>query len=55
MVGGQLHAPAALSPGKRRGTYCTGGLVGPRVGLDGCGKFLPTWIRSPDRPARYTD
>jgi hypothetical protein len=27
--------------------------VGPRVVLDGCGKFCPlTRIRSPDRPAR---
>jgi hypothetical protein len=26
--------------------------VGPRAGLDGCGKFSPTGIRSPDRPAR---
>jgi len=25
---GQLHAPAALSPDKRRGTHCTGGRVG---------------------------
>jgi hypothetical protein len=51
-VGGQLHAPAALPPGKRPGTYCIGGWVGPRAGLDGCGKFVPTMIRSPDRPAR---
>jgi len=26
--------------------------VGFRAGLDGCGKFRPTGIRSPDRPAR---
>jgi hypothetical protein len=27
--------------------------VGPRAGLDGCGKYAPpTGIRSPDRPAR---
>ena len=37
-VGGQLHAPAALPPGKRLGTHCTGGWVGPRTGLDGCEK-----------------
>jgi len=36
-VGDQRHAPAALTPGKRPGT---GGLVGPRAGLDGCGKSL---------------
>jgi hypothetical protein len=27
-VGGQLHAPAALPPGKRPGIHCIGGLVG---------------------------
>ena len=37
-VGGQRHAPAALPPGKRPGTHCIGGWVGPRAGLDGCGK-----------------
>jgi hypothetical protein len=26
--------------------------VGPRAGLDRCGKSRPTGIRSPDRPAR---
>jgi hypothetical protein len=26
--------------------------VGPKAGLDGCGKPRPTGIRSPDRPAR---
>jgi hypothetical protein len=40
-VGGQLHAPAALPPGKRPGTYCMGGWVGPRAGLDSCGKSRP--------------
>ena len=34
-VGGQLHAPAALSLGKRPFTHCTKGWVGPRAGLDG--------------------
>ena len=29
---GQRHAPAALSLGKRPGTYCVGGCVGPRGG-----------------------
>ena len=47
-VGGQLHAPAALPPGKRPGTHCIGGWVGPRAGLDGCGKSRPYR----DRPAR---
>ena len=40
-VGGQHHAAAALSPGKRPGTHCIGGWVGPRAGLDGCGKSRP--------------
>jgi hypothetical protein len=40
-VGGQLHAPAALPPGKRTGTHFIGGWVGPRAGLDGCGKSRP--------------
>jgi hypothetical protein len=33
-------------------THCTGGWVGPRAGLDRCGKSHPTGIRSPDLPAR---
>jgi hypothetical protein len=40
-VGGQLHAPAALPPGNRPGTHCIGGWLGPRTGLDGCGKCRP--------------
>ena len=49
---GQPHALAALPLGKRTGTLCIGGWMGPRAGLDGCGKFRPIGIRSPDRPAR---
>ena len=52
-VRGQCHAPAALYPRERPGTHCTGSWVGPRAGLDRCGKSRPpTRIRSPDRPAR---
>ena len=40
-VGGQIHVPAALPPGKGLGTHCTGGWVGPKAGLDGCGKISP--------------
>jgi len=40
-VGGQRHAPAALPPGKRPGTHCIGGWVGPRAGLEECGKSRP--------------
>jgi hypothetical protein len=37
-VGVQRHAPAALPPRKKSGTHSTAGWVGPRVGLDECGK-----------------
>ena len=40
-VGGQSHTPTTLPPGKGPGTHCTGGLVGPRVGLDRCGTISP--------------
>ena len=50
-VGVQRHAPATLPSRKRPGTHCTEGWVGPRAGLDGCGKYRPIGIRSPDRPA----
>jgi hypothetical protein len=51
VVGGQRHVLAALLPTKRPGTHCIGGLVGPKACLYGCGKFAPTGILSPDRPA----
>jgi hypothetical protein len=35
-VGGQRNDPAALLPTKSPGTYCRGGWVGPKAGLDGC-------------------
>ena len=58
-VGGQRHAPAALPPGKKPGTHCTGGWVGPRVGLDGCGESRPPLVfdsRTVNRIASvYTD
>ena len=44
--------PRPLYPQERPGTHCIGDGVGSRAGLDGCGKSLPTEIRSPDRPAR---
>ena len=34
MVGGQRHAPNVLPPGRRPGTHCTGGWVGPTASLD---------------------
>jgi hypothetical protein len=50
-VGGQRHAPATLSPGKRLGTHFIGGWVGPRASMNVCGKGRPTGIGSPVRPA----
>jgi len=40
-VDGQRHAPVALPLGKRPGTHCIAGWVGPRAGLDSCGKSRP--------------
>ena len=40
-MSGQQHAQAALYPRERPGTHCTGGWVGPRAGLDSCGKSRP--------------
>ena len=40
-VGGERHAPAALSSGKRPGTRCIGGWVDPRALLDWRGKSRP--------------
>jgi hypothetical protein len=48
-VGGQRHAPTALSPWKEPGTHCTGGSVGPRTDAE---NLTPTGTRFPDRPAR---
>jgi hypothetical protein len=51
-VGGERHAPAALTTEKRPGTHCTGGLVGLRASLDGSEKISSPGVRTPDRPAR---
>ena len=57
-VGGQRHAPAALRQ-ERPGTHCIGGWVGPRAGLDRCGKFRPQAGFDPRTvhpvASRYTD
>jgi len=42
----QHHAAAALPPGKRSSSHCTGGWVGPRAVLYGCGNPPPP-IRPP--------
>jgi len=41
-----------FTPPEGPGTHCTDGWVGPRAGLDRCGKSRLPGIRSPDRPAR---
>jgi len=46
-VSGNSHALAALRPGKRPGIHFTGGWVGPRASLDGCGKSCPHWHSFP--------
>jgi hypothetical protein len=40
-----------FTPRERPCTYCTGGWVGPRAGLEGAENIAPTMIRSPDHPA----
>jgi hypothetical protein len=58
-VGGQRHAPAALSPGKKPDIHCTGGWVGPRADLDWCTKsrLPPGFDLRTVQPvaSRYTD
>jgi hypothetical protein len=39
-VGGQRHAPVTLPPGMTQYPLY-GGWVGPKAGLDGCGKSRP--------------
>ena len=51
-LSGQRQAPAALPPGKTRVTHCIGGWVGPRAGLDGCGKYRPHRDSVREPPAR---
>jgi hypothetical protein len=56
-VSGQLHAPAALPPGKSSGTHFIGGWVDPRASLEDLEKrkffTLPgIELRTIGRPAR---
>ena len=45
--------PRPLYPREIPGTHCTGGWVGPRAGLEGCGKSRPPpGFDTPDRPVR---
>ena len=51
-LGSQRYAPTALPPENRPGTHGTGGFVGLKAGLDGCGRIAFSGIRSPDRTTR---
>jgi hypothetical protein len=44
-----------LYPWERAGTHCTGDWVGPRAGLDGCGKSRPHRNSIPGPSSPYTD
>ena len=51
--GRSTSRPGRFTPGERPGTRCIGGWVGPRTGLDGCGKSRPPpGFDPPDRRAR---
>ena len=58
-VGGSASRPGRLYPRERPVTHCTGGWVGPRAGLDRCGKFRPPTEFDPRSvlpvASRYTD
>ena len=58
-MSGQGHAPAALYRQESPGTHYTGRCVGPRAGLDRCGKSRPHRDSDPRtvKPvtSRYTD
>jgi len=43
-VGGKRHPPTALHPGKRAGTNCIGGWVGPEPVWTGVENLAPTGI-----------
>ena len=51
-VRGQRHARPLFTPRKHPVPICTGGCVGPRAGLDRCGKFRTHLdsIPGPSRP-----
>jgi len=42
--GSQRHVLANLPPGKRPGTHCTGGWLGPRAGVTGADDVFPIGI-----------
>jgi hypothetical protein len=54
-VGVQGYASVALPPGKGPGTHCIEGWVGPRAGLNACGKhrFDPRTVQPVARGYTY--
>jgi len=54
-VGDQCYRPAALPPGNRPDSHCTGGWVSSRAGLDGCRKSCPNLDSYSPIASRYTD
>ena len=52
VVAGQQHAPAALPPGQRTGTYLQEAGWAPLPVWTGAESLIPTGIPSPDRPVR---
>jgi hypothetical protein len=51
-VSGQLHALAALTPGRAPGTHWIGGWMGLKASLDVVGKKKnPCWELNPSCPA----
>jgi hypothetical protein len=55
--GGQSHDPAALTPPLHPGVHRTGRLLGPKSGLDRCGKekMLCSHMRSNPEPFSPND
>ena len=51
-VGGQRHTPPALPPGKRPGTHLQEAGWDPGPVWTGAENFVPTGVRTPDRPTR---
>jgi hypothetical protein len=56
-VDGQRHDLATSTPRERPGTQCIGSRVGPRAGLDECGKSRSYWdsIPGPSSPCRVEE
>jgi hypothetical protein len=54
MVGGKGHPQATLPPPEKRpGIHSRGGWVGPRTGVEECGKFRPHQNSIPGPSSKY--